>query len=236
MTSGTRERIIRAAADLLASGGREAVSTRAVAAAAGVQAPAIYRQFGDMQGLLDAVASHGFSAYLSRKTSRERAEDPVDDLRRGWDMHVEFGVTNPAFYVLMYGEIRPGAEPAAAREAMEILHGLVQRVAAAGRLRMGVEDAARMIHAASMGVVFSLIGTDPRERDPTLSHRTREAILAAVTRPPEGEAELASQEDLLASRAVALKAVLSDETGELTAAELGLLREWLDRLSRPASG
>lgn len=93
-----------------------------------------------------------------------------------------------------------------------------------------------MIHAASMGVVFSLIGTDPRERDPTLSHRTREAILAAVTRPSEGEAELASQEDLLASRAVALKAILSDETGELTAAELGLLREWLDRLSRPASG
>jgi hypothetical protein len=34
---------VQAAARLLAEGGREAVSTRAVAAAAGVQAPTIYR-------------------------------------------------------------------------------------------------------------------------------------------------------------------------------------------------
>src|SRR4051794_36006940 len=53
-----RDRILQAAARLLAEGGREAVSTRAVSRAAGVQAPTIYRQFGDMQGLLDAVASH----------------------------------------------------------------------------------------------------------------------------------------------------------------------------------
>ena len=43
-------------AQLLNDGGREAVSTRAVAAAAGVQPPTIYRQYGDMQGLLSAVA------------------------------------------------------------------------------------------------------------------------------------------------------------------------------------
>ena len=41
---GTKDRIVRVAADLLAEGGREAVSTRAVAAAAGVQVPTIYRQ------------------------------------------------------------------------------------------------------------------------------------------------------------------------------------------------
>ncbi|WP_338419811.1 TetR family transcriptional regulator [Streptomyces klenkii] len=32
------------------------MTTRAVAAAAGVQAPAIYRLFGDKDGLLEAVA------------------------------------------------------------------------------------------------------------------------------------------------------------------------------------
>ena len=50
------ERMLRAAADLLQTGGIEAVSTRAVAAAAGVQPPTIYRQFGDKDGLLDALA------------------------------------------------------------------------------------------------------------------------------------------------------------------------------------
>ena len=55
-----RDRILAEAVDLLARGGREALTTRAVAAAAGVQAPTISRLFGDKQGLVDAVAEHGF--------------------------------------------------------------------------------------------------------------------------------------------------------------------------------
>ena len=72
----TREKIVEAAAALLNEGGREAISTRAVSAAAGVQAPTIYRIFGDKQGLLDAVASHGFVSYLSGKTALEHSDDP----------------------------------------------------------------------------------------------------------------------------------------------------------------
>ena len=171
----TRDRIVRAAATLLAEGGRDAVSTRAVSAAAGVQAPTIYRGFGDMQGLLDEVASYGFASYLKAKTERELAEDPVDDLRAGWDLHVGFGVANPAFYTLMYGEARPNTAPAAVR-AQEILHSLVSRVAAAGRLLVSVERAAQMIHSAGSGVTLNLIATKPQDRDPELSQRVREAI------------------------------------------------------------
>ena len=226
-----RDRIVRAAADLLAEGGREAVSTRAVAAAAGVQAPTIYRQFGDMRGLLDEVASFGFSTYLRDKTSRERAEDPVDDLREGWDLHIEFGLANPALYTLMYGNPRAGVTSAAALEAREILHGLVQRVAEAGRLRVSVERAADMIHAAGMGVVLSLIAAEPEDRDLSLSEMTREAILAAATTdaPPEDTAGQAGH-DRVSSRAVALKAVLPEASGALTPSESSLLSEWLDRL------
>ena len=111
----TRERIVEAAAALLTEGGREAVSTRAVSAAAGVQAPTIYRIFGDKHGLLDAVAEHGFATYLVSKTSSPPGGDPVQDLRRGWDLHVGFGLAHPAFYTLIYGEPRPGLESPAAR-------------------------------------------------------------------------------------------------------------------------
>src|SRR5215469_10985172 len=96
------ERMLRAAADLLQTGGIEAISTRAVAAAAGVQPPTIYRLFGDKQGLLDAVAAHGFASYLATKTTRESTGDPVEDLRAGWDEHVELGLAKPALYRLMY--------------------------------------------------------------------------------------------------------------------------------------
>src|SRR5918997_2119660 len=228
----TRDRIVRVAAELLAEGGRESVSTRTVAAAAGVQAPTIYRQFGDMRGLLDEVASFGFSTYLRGKTTRERAEDPVEDLRRGWDLHVGFGLANPAFYKLMYGDPRPGAEPTATLEAAEILRGLVRRVAEAGRLRVGVERAAHMIHAAGVGVTLTLIGAEPEDRDPVLSEATRQAILAAVTTNETAAAD-DEGDDRVANRAVALKAVLS-ETTELTPGELALLSEWLDRIADPA--
>ena len=230
-----RDRILRAAAELLTEGGREAMTTRAVAAAAGVQAPTIYRQFGDMSGLLDEVASYGFSRYLRDKRSRERAEDPVEELRRGWDLHIEFGLANPAMYTLMYGNPRPGAEPTAALEAQEMLRGLVRRVAEAGRLRVGVESAVGLIHATGVGVVLTLIAIEDEKRDLALSDMAREAILAAVTTDETNEEETEHSDDRerLANRAVALGAVLPESGGELSSGERALLSEWLDRLTGP---
>jgi AcrR family transcriptional regulator len=227
--NSTRERIIEAASALLTEGGREAVSTRAVSAAAAVQAPTIYRLFGDKRGLLDAVGSHGFAAYLHAKTSRERAEDPVEDLRRGWDLHVDFGIAHPAFYSLIYGEPRPGAEASAAREAARVLRGLVRRVAEAGRLRVGEDRAVQMIHSAGCGVTLTLIATHPDHRDLTVSALTREAILAAVTTDPPNPPHH-DDADAPVSRAVALKAALPRTTA-LTPAEQALLTEWLDRIT-----
>jgi len=232
----TRERIVRATAALLAAGGREAVSTRAVAAAAGVPTPTIYRLFGDMSGLLDAVAELGFSAYLREKTAREIMEDPVEGLRQGWDRHVGFALANPGIYQLMIGGLRPGAALSAVREAAEILHGLVSRVAEAGQLRVGVDRAVRMIHAAGTGVILTLLGTAPEERDPALSEMAREAILAAIiTDEPAQEATTpGGGRNRAAHRAVALKAVLSEVQAEFTPGERTLLTEWLDVIATPA--
>ncbi|MFI7428173.1 TetR/AcrR family transcriptional regulator [Micromonospora sp. NPDC049836] len=232
MENSSRDRIVRAAARLLAESGREAVTTRAVSRAAGVQAPTIYRQFGDMRGLLDAAASYGFATYLHAQSNREPAADPVDDLRHGWDLHVEFGLANPAFYTLMYGDPRPGLLPTAARVAGDIVRQLVIRVAEVGRLRVTVERAAGMLHAAARGVTLSLIETPPADRDATLAVATREAVLAAVcTDGTEGHATAGA-----VRHAVALRTALPTLGAELSPAERALLGEWLDRLAgaRPA--
>jgi len=231
-SSSPRDRILRAATTLLAEGGREAVSTRAVSAVAGVQPPTIYRQFGDMQGLLDAVADDGFARYVRAKVARRDGEDPVADLRAGWDLHVGFGLANPALYALMYGDPQPGVIAPAAVEARDMLEGLVRRVAAAGRLRVGVERATRTIHAAGVGVVLTLIAVEDTGRDLAMSDQTREAVLAAVTTdatPGEAPAHAAPRRDAV-SHAVALKALLPDASAAFTSAERGLLTEWLDRL------
>jgi len=224
-----RERILAAAAELLAHGGREAVSTRAASAAAGVQAPTIYRLFGDKQGLLDAMATHGFATYLASKNDVQPSADPVEDLRAGWDLHVGFGLANPALYSLMYGEPRPGQVPPAARRAAEVLAQHVRRIAEAGRLRVGEERAAQLIHAAGSGTTLTLIALPPDRRDPALSELAREAVIAAIT--TDAPAHVAPGP---VGAAAALRAVLP-QTDALTGPERALLHEWLDRVTRHAT-
>ena len=81
-----RDRIVRVAGDLLAAGGQAAVTTRAVGAAAEVQAPTIYRLFGDKRGLLEAVAEQQVRAFIEAKAAsaaddldRDPVEEPSDD-------------------------------------------------------------------------------------------------------------------------------------------------------------
>lgn len=57
-----REKILEAAAGLLAEAPVADVSTRAVCEAAGVGAPMLYRLFGDKAGLLAAVVDRGSSS------------------------------------------------------------------------------------------------------------------------------------------------------------------------------
>jgi len=221
----TRSRILTAAADLVARGGRGALTTRAIAAAAGVQAPTIYRLFGDKRGLVDALAEHGFATYLAEKSVREQGPDPVDDLRAGWDLHVGFGLANPALYPLMYGDPRPGMEQRAATAGMAILRAHIRRIAAAGRLRVAEDRAAGLVHAAGSGTVFALLAIPEDRRDPGLSEAAREAVIAAnTTEAPavEGPGPAAA--------ALAQRVALPDATA-LSDGERRLLDEWLGRLA-----
>jgi AcrR family transcriptional regulator len=220
--TGTRERILQAAARLLAESGGAPVSTRAVCAAAGVGAPTLYHHFGDKDGLLDAVVAFGFETYLAEKRSQPSTGDPVEDLRRGWDLHVEFGLAQPAFYSLMYGA---GRHVGASEEARRILLLMTEAVARAGRLRVPVKTAADMIHAACMGVTLTLISGE--KDDPELSPRTREAILAAIA---IGETQ--EPPSSVSGMAIALTSALKSRTPHtLSEAEATMLREWLDRIA-----
>jgi AcrR family transcriptional regulator len=232
-TANVRERILQVAAELLAHGGREAVSTRAVSAAAGVQPPTIYRQFGDMRGLLDAVARETFATFVRRQDTRQDVDDPIEALRRGWDLHIAFGLDHPAVYALISADPAAVVDASTWRQAYAMLHDLVERVAQAGRLRVSVPHAARLIAAAGDGVTRSLIATPPAERDPKLSAAMREAVIAAITiapasndAPNDGRAA-----ERVVTYAVALRAVLPEAGSTLSEAEQRLLGEWLDQLA-----
>jgi AcrR family transcriptional regulator len=219
-----RQRVIEAAIDLLTREGRDAVTTRRVAVAAGLQPPAIYRLFGDKDGLLDAVAEHGFAAFLAAKHIDHDPVDPIEDLRAGWDLAVEFGLANPALYTLMYSEPARAAS-AAFKAGTEILMGRIRRLAAGGWLRVDEELAAMIIRATAHGAVLTWLSLPEDRRDPALLTILRESMVTAVTsqRP-------AVQEPGPAGAARALRAALPAQSA-LSDAEQRLLREWLDRLA-----
>ncbi|WP_329045429.1 TetR/AcrR family transcriptional regulator [Amycolatopsis sp. NBC_01488] len=218
----SRTRILEAAADLLSRSAD--FSTRAVCEAAGVGAPALYRQFGDKDGLLAAVVDRGFEQYLDGKRAAKPSEDPVRDLRDGWDNHVAFALGHPHHYRLMYSGL--STPPGAAAEAHALLLAVLERCAAAGRLKLPPPLAAQMVMAANAGVALSMITRPELYPVPGFSVRVRESVLAGVLAEDRPEA------DGVAATATALAARLPETVpGDLTAAEVTVLREWLARLS-----
>lgn len=222
-----RTRIVDAAERLLRDDGAAAVTTRAVAHAAGVQAPTIYRLFGDKDGLLDAVAEHVMATYATEKAAvadaAARADvDPVAELRASWRLHVEFGLANAELFALIVAPGRAARSPAA-EAGLAVLRARIRRVAAAGRLRVDEQRALEMIHATGTGTVLALLAQPPGERDLSLVDAMDDLLSAAVLADPPTAADTS-----LVARTVAFTTVLPDLPA-LTDAERVLLAEWLER-------
>jgi hypothetical protein len=87
---------------------------------------------------------------------RPPSSDPIQDLRTGWDTHVDFALRNPSLYRLMNSPAMR-TPPLAAAESHRILTGDLERAAAQGKLRMAPEPAAQIIMSANVGVALMLV-------------------------------------------------------------------------------
>ncbi|UOQ90543.1 TetR/AcrR family transcriptional regulator [Agromyces endophyticus] len=223
-----RALILQEAARLLAESPSGDVSTRAVCDAAGVTQPVLYRLFGDKDGLLAAVADSVWDEYLSRKRAAEASDDALADLRAGWDAHTAFARENPHAYRLVFGSALT-ARPAALAEAMRLLTGVLERLAADGRLSMGADEAARVVMAANSGLALGVILRPELHPDAdAASALTREAVIRGIL--ADGDAPVV---DAAAVAATTLRAHVAASEA-FTPAESGLLDEWLGRFQRPS--
>lgn len=225
----TRTRILDAAELLLNESPDGDIATRAVCEAAGVGAPVLYRHFGDKNGLLAAVVDHGFDRYLATKRAAAPSQDPVTDLRNGWDTHVAFALAHPAVYRLMYSPAF-AAMPNAAHEALGLLRQVLERCAEVGRLTVDPAAAAQAVMAANIGVALSMVTQPDTYVDPGLSPRVRDAVHASILNaaasgPPHPTAATAAQLGALLRR---------HPSPTLTTAEASLLQQWLTTLSTEA--
>jgi AcrR family transcriptional regulator len=220
-----RDRLLLAATRLLDEAAGGPVSTRQITERAGVRAPTLYHHFGSKQALLDAVVSHGFKEFL-RQRQRDIAQgDPLDDVRAGWDNHVAFGLEFPSAYAHIYGQVKPGVRCGVTEDVKEHLLTALEPAAAQGRLCVPAAEAATQILAACSGVTLTLIQQPQDERDPDLSDRMRESVLASIT----GGSERAPTTARDALRSVSN--ALDRDDGRLSAGERALMRELLARLA-----
>ena len=192
--------------------------------------PTLYHFFGSKEGLLDAVIDAGFDLYLGVKQSRESSGDPIQDIRDGWNAHVAFGLANPGFYVLMYGQVTPGRRPAAQQRPTSILVGLTRTAQAQGRLVVDAGQAADHILAANVGVTLHLITTG--QSDSGLSAAMREATIAGITGEHTTSRDIDPDIESLPGRASGLLRAIEGNGSSLDMPETVLLKKWLHIISR----
>lgn len=227
------DKIKQATAELLVEAGGADVSTRAICERAGVGPPALYRNFGDKDALIAAVVAEAFDAYLGSKRDAEQSEDPLEDLRDGWDTHTRWALGNPAYYRLIFGSGPDSSAPAA--EAMRLLRGVLDRCAAAGLLVVSAELAAQMIMSANVGVALMLIRFPALYTAEDLSIRVRDAVHTQVLTPARAAATETAGPGVAVTAATLQAQLASAAPTCLSDREAGLLDEWLHRLADRAA-
>lgn len=92
---------------------------------------------------------------MRHKQQAIASDDPLDQLRTGWDIALKFVLKRPALYALLAHHAR--LELALLEDAYAVMQARMQRLVDMGRLRGPVEATARTIWAASQGAL-SLCG------------------------------------------------------------------------------
>ncbi len=184
---GLPERLLGAALELLAEGGTEALSLRAVARRAAVSPMAPYRHYPDKEHLLAAVAAQGFAAFGAALRQADEAAAPGRALVDQAVAYVRFALDNPAMFRLMFGPPRLGAHTQL-RQAGDSAYGvLASRVAA--ETPEGVDREAHVLGCWSLvhGLAVLFLDADLAGKvaasSEDVTRRVADAMLG-VGRPP----------------------------------------------------
>ncbi|WP_163834831.1 TetR/AcrR family transcriptional regulator [Spartinivicinus ruber] len=130
-----RSAVLAAALTRLTSEGPEKLSLRGLARDVGVSATALYRHFSDKDALLVTLAKEGFDC-LSQAiaTAQQQAVNPAESLLAAGRAYVQFALTHPQQYRLMFGRYFCGedANPpedldSAANQAYQVLANIIEQ-------------------------------------------------------------------------------------------------------------
>ncbi|RMF12336.1 MAG: TetR/AcrR family transcriptional regulator [Candidatus Dadabacteria bacterium] len=171
----TRERLLRAAVELVEQGGFEALTMRALARRCGVSHNAAYRHFADREAILVAVGEQGFRELTRRMREALAAESDTEQAAIAVGCaYIRFALDHPVPYRLMFGDglhqvssrkALLGAGLASFQTVLDVLADLLDTDGARSRPPGEVAVAAwSLIHGFASLVLSGLI---PLDRDDT---------------------------------------------------------------------
>jgi AcrR family transcriptional regulator len=148
----------RAAVDVIVERGLGNFSLREVARRAGVSHTAPAHHFGDVRGMLTAVATEGFDTLADAMTAAiAEHDDPVEQLNAIGVAYVDLARSHPAHCEVMFRHDLIDEDDMSLTEcglhAYAVLEQTVQRVIDAEGMRVAVDDAAWMCWSAMQGLV-----------------------------------------------------------------------------------
>jgi AcrR family transcriptional regulator len=107
----TKAEILDTAWRLVQAEGLAALNLRDLAAKVGMRPPSLYSYFDSKHAIYDAMFLQGNLELLARYEALPEHDDPVEVLRAGGRLFVQFGVEDPARAQLLFMRTIPGFEP-----------------------------------------------------------------------------------------------------------------------------
>ncbi len=157
--------ILTAARDLFITEGYANVSMRKIANRVGCATGTIYLYFEDKDSILSAICVETFSRLNKRMEAIANDQgDPLDRLRRGGRVYIQFALDHPYHYLITFGpagaaHIKNQEARQAGQQSFDCMRHCVGLCADAGLLRKNdVEEVAQSLWACLHGVVMLLIG------------------------------------------------------------------------------
>ena len=152
-----RARILDAARELFAQEGVESVTMRRIADRIEYSPTAIYFHFRDKESLLSELCACDFRAFAGRFAGAAAIADPLERLRAAGHAYVEFGLTHPSHYRLMFmtpkttetDQIEKGNPE---EDAYAFLTGIIRDAIEQERLRPELTDVALVSQIVWAGV------------------------------------------------------------------------------------
>ncbi len=146
-----KEKILRAVSKIIAKGGLEAVSTRAVCTEVGISAPTLYHYFNNKSELLDSVTLLAYERYTAKDVEGLKRGSPLKALLKIWEIYFEFVNNETELYLVILNAHMRGRIPQAGYDLFQSTLEVFFRADKLDQLRVKPNICAQIFYSSAQG-------------------------------------------------------------------------------------